>query len=66
MYIFKITKKPIHFNVLFCFYFLVNTKDHEWMIDPILLELTASEPLTLEEEFENQKSWHQVYLCCFI
>lgn len=32
---------------------------HEWMKDPLLLELTASEPLTLKEEFEMQQSWHQ-------
>jgi len=30
---------------------------HAWMADPELLRLTASEPLTLEEELANQKSW---------
>ncbi|KAI5918915.1 acetyltransferase domain-containing protein [Camillea tinctor] len=30
---------------------------HEWMQDPAIQEATASEPLTLEEEFENQQSW---------
>ncbi|ROW06147.1 hypothetical protein VMCG_04607 [Cytospora schulzeri] len=29
---------------------------HEWMSDP---EATASEPLTLEEEYENQESWRE-------
>ena len=30
---------------------------HRWMQNPELLEATASEPLTLEEEFENCASW---------
>ena len=34
----------------------VNTY-HEWMKDPYLLEMTASEPLSLEEEIEMQESW---------
>ena len=32
-------------------------KYHEWMKSPFLLEMTASEPLTLDEEYEMQKSW---------
>ncbi|CEP16363.1 hypothetical protein [Parasitella parasitica] len=32
---------------------------HEWMKSPFLQEMTASEPLTLEEEYEMQKSWNQ-------
>eukprot|EP00966_Prymnesium_polylepis_P289105 6677676-Prymnesium_polylepis.1 len=30
---------------------------NEWMQEPELLELTCSEPLTLEEEVANQRSW---------
>ncbi|RUP48861.1 LOW QUALITY PROTEIN: hypothetical protein BC936DRAFT_143797 [Jimgerdemannia flammicorona] len=31
---------------------------HKWMKSPFLQEMTASEPLTLEEEFEMQRTWH--------
>ncbi|KAL7958862.1 acyl-CoA N-acyltransferase [Trichoderma compactum] len=30
---------------------------HEWMNDPAIQEATASEPMTLDEEYENQESW---------
>ncbi|TDL22373.1 acyl-CoA N-acyltransferase [Rickenella mellea] len=30
---------------------------HQWMSDPELRELTASEPLTLEEEYGMQRKW---------
>ncbi|KAJ4414539.1 hypothetical protein N0V85_003100 [Neurospora sp. IMI 360204] len=30
---------------------------HQWMEDPAIQEATASERLTLEEEYENQQSW---------
>ncbi|KAK0739248.1 GNAT domain-containing protein [Apiosordaria backusii] len=30
---------------------------HQWMEDPQIQEATASEPLTLQEEYENQLSW---------
>ncbi|OAD02691.1 hypothetical protein MUCCIDRAFT_111873 [Mucor lusitanicus CBS 277.49] len=32
---------------------------HEWMKSPFLQEMTASEPLTLQEEYDMQTSWHQ-------
>ena len=34
--------------------FVTNT---EWMKDPFILEMTASEPLSLEEEIDMQQSW---------
>ncbi|ODQ51750.1 hypothetical protein SAICODRAFT_94852 [Saitoella complicata NRRL Y-17804] len=34
-------------------------KYHEWMKDPAILEATASEPLSLEEEYEMQRKWRE-------
>ncbi|CAG8749902.1 16579_t:CDS:2, partial [Cetraspora pellucida] len=33
-------------------------KYHEWMKSSFLQEMTASEPLTIDQEYEMQKSWH--------
>lgn len=32
---------------------------HEWMKDPFLQETTASEPLTLDEEYEMCRNWRE-------
>ncbi len=32
-------------------------KYHNWMLSSLLLEQTASEPLTLQEEYEMQQKW---------
>lgn len=34
-------------------------KYHEWMQHPALLQATASEPLTLQQEFQMQLTWTQ-------
>ncbi|KAF4120699.1 methionyl-tRNA synthetase [Geosmithia morbida] len=36
-------------------------KYHGWMRDPLLQEATASEPMTLEEEYSNQVSWRKAH-----
>ena len=42
-------------------------KYHYWMKDPFLLEMTASEPLSIEEEYEMQKNWcNDSNKCTFI
>ena len=42
-------------------------KYHEWMQQPYLLEATASEPLSMEQEYDMQESWrHDRNKCTFI
>lgn len=38
-------------------YFII--RYHEWMKSEELQQLTASEPLTLDEEYKMQKSWFE-------
>jgi RimJ/RimL family protein N-acetyltransferase len=37
---------------------------HTWMQDPALLEATASEPLSLEQEYEMQRTWRDDDVKC--
>ena len=40
---------------------------NQWMKDPYLLEMTASEPLSLEEEYQMQQNWlNDANKCIFI
>ena len=40
-------------------YYIVHVcnRYHEWMQDPVIRSQTASEPLTLQQEYEMQLSW---------
>ncbi|MCO5553561.1 hypothetical protein L7F22_007084 [Adiantum nelumboides] len=37
---------------------LIPLQYHQWMTDPEIRQQTASEPLSLEEEHDMQRSWH--------
>ena len=43
--------KILHYNL--------SSRYHHWMQSPELLEQTASERLTLDQEYEMQQSWFQ-------
>ena len=43
-----------YYNIILCMYVI---RYHEWMQDPVLRSQTASEPLTLQQEYEMQLSW---------
>lgn len=45
----------VHLNLLISSLF----RYHQWMSSPDLQKLTASEPLTLEQEYDMQKSWKE-------
>lgn len=38
-------------------YFIFCCRYHSWMQNTELLRLTASQPLTLDEEYQMQQSW---------
>lgn len=38
---------------------LLYCRYHEWMKSPELQHLTGSEPLTIDEEYQMQKSWQE-------
>lgn len=56
MFIFKISLLVLVVCILT---FLTFCRYHEWMKSVELRTLTASEPLTLEEEYEMQKTWRE-------
>ena len=46
-------------TVLVPFHKLYVPKYHAWMADPWIQEMTCSEPLSLEKEYEGQRSWNE-------
>lgn len=52
---------PVHVSYLplHVSYLPLHDRYHQWMGCPELQQLTASEPLTLEQEYDMQRSWRE-------
>lgn len=47
-------KPPNRYCTILVYPFILFQQYHQWMSDPVLRQLTASEPLTLDEEYDMQ------------
>lgn len=46
-------------NISLSFFVFIRVRYHGWMKSVELQQLTASEPLTLEQEYDMQRSWRE-------